>query len=327
MPATAYEIPHLTVEDFLGLPVRIGASISPDGTRIAYLAPWRNRLKVWVTGIGTGEQPRRVTAEALRSVRTYHWTDDPRWLLYEQDRDGDENWRIYRVDLENPDAEAVELTPFPGVRAMGLEMPVTWPGKAILRLNGRDPAEFDLYTLDIATGELTMLARNPGLVADLICTPDGDVCALALTADGDIELSQWDVGTGALRPVRTFDGADHPMGVQPFQLTPDGTGAWIGSSRGSDRTRLVRLDLTTGAETEVDSHPAHDLDTRSTVHPEVPSPLIIDRCTGDLIGVRYLGERQVIHPLDPHFAAVLENLEQLSDGDLAAVSSDVCGQR
>lgn len=152
-------------------------------------------------------------------------------------RDGDENWRIYRVDLENPDAEAVELTPFPGVRAMGLEMPVTWPGKAILRLNGRDPAEFDLYTLDIATGELTMPARNPGLVADLICTPDGDVCALALTADGDIELSQWDVGTGALRPVRTFDGADHPMGVRPFQLTPDGTGAWIGSSRGSDRTR------------------------------------------------------------------------------------------
>ncbi|KAK1183479.1 prolyl oligopeptidase family serine peptidase [Streptomyces sp. NBS 14/10] len=327
MPATAYEIPHLTVEDFLGLPVRIGASISPDGTRIAYLAPWRNRLNVWVTGIGTGEQPRRVTAEALRSVRTYHWTDDPRWLLYEQDRDGDENWRIYRVDLENPDAEAVELTPFPGVRAMGLEMPVTWPGRAILRLNGRDPAEFDLYTLDIATGELTMLARNPGLVADLICTPDGDVCALALTADGYIELSQWDVGTGALRRVRTFDGADHPMGVRPFQLTPDGTGAWIGSSRGSDRTRLVRLDLTTGAETEVDSHPAHDLDTRSAVHPEVPSPLIIDRCTGDLIGVRYLGERQVIHPLDPHFAAVLENLEQLSDGDLAAVSSDVCGQR
>ncbi|MFD8386802.1 hypothetical protein ACFV2X_51370 [Streptomyces sp. NPDC059679] len=35
----------------------------------------------------------------------------------------------------------------------------------------------------------------------------------------------------------------------------------------------------------------------------------------------------MIHPLDPHFAAVLENLEQLSDGDLAAVSSDVCGQR
>ncbi|MGY0059172.1 alpha/beta fold hydrolase [Streptomyces sp. LZ34] len=327
MPATAYEIPQLTVEDFLGTPVRTGASISPDGTRIAYLAPWRNRLNVWVTGIGTGEHPRCVTTDARRSVRAYHWTDDPRWLLYEQDRDGDENWHIYRVDLENPDAEAVDLTPFPGARAMGLEMPASWPGKAILRLNGREPAEFDLYELDIATGELTVLAKNPGLVGDLICTPDREVYVSALTPDGHIELSQWDVRTGTPRPVRTFDGADYPMGIQPFQLTPDGTGAWIGSSRGSDRTRLVRLDLVTGAETEVDSHPVYDLDTRSTVCPELPSPLILDWCTGELIGVRYLGERQVIHPLDPHFATVLENLEKLSDGDLAAVSSDVCGQR
>ncbi|MFD0648828.1 WW domain-containing protein [Streptomyces malaysiensis subsp. malaysiensis] len=77
----------------------------------------------------------------------------------------------------------------------------------------------------------------------------------------------------------------------------------------------------------MDSHPLFDLDTRSTVFPTLPSPLIRDRSTGELIGVRYLGERQVIHPLDPHFAAVLENLEKLSDGDLSAISSDASGQR
>ncbi|WP_413801229.1 hypothetical protein [Streptomyces iranensis] len=46
-----------------------------------------------------------------------------------------------------------------------------------------------------------------------------------------------------------------------------------------------------------------------------------------LLGVHYLGERQVIHPLDPRFGAVLENLEKLSDGDLSTLSSDVSGQR
>ena len=35
----------------------------------------------------------------------------------------------------------------------------------------------------------------------------------------------------------------------------------------------------------------------------------------------------MIHALDPHFAEVLENLEKLSDGDLAGVSSDESGQR
>lgn len=327
MSAVPHEVPHLAVEDVFGAPVRAGASISPDGTRIAYLAPWRERLNVWVESVDADGEVRCVTADDNRSVHTYHWTDDPRWLLYEQDGDGDENWHVYRVDLENPDAEAVDLTPFPGARVVGFEPAVSRPGKARLRLNHRNPAEFDLYELDIASGELTMLAQNPGQVAGLLCTSKGDLYTHTLTGDGDIELSKWDPETGERHPVVTFDGSDYPLDICPYQLTPDGTGAWIGSNRGSDRTRLVRLDLATGEETEVDSHPVLDLDTRATVFPTLPSPLVLDRRTGELVGVRYLGARQVIHPLDPHFAAVLENLEKLSDGDLSAMSSDESGQR
>ena len=327
MSAIPREVAHLAVEDFFSAPVRTGASISPDGTRIAYLAPWRERLNVWVESVDSDEEARCVTADDNRSVHTYHWTDDPRWLLYEQDRDGDENWHLYRVDLENPDAEAVDLTPFPGAKIIGFEPQVRRPGKAILSLNRRKLTEFDLFELDIATGDLTMLAENPGQVAGWLCTPDGELYAHTWTVDGDIELARWEAGTGTLCPVTTFDGADYPLGVQPLQLTPDGTGAWIGSNRDSDLTRLARLDLVTGEETPVDSHPFFDLDTRSTVSPSLPSPLIRDRRTGELLGVRYLGERQVIHPLDPRFGAVLENLEKLSDGDLSTLSSDVSGQR
>lgn len=135
-----------------------------------------------------------------------------------------------------------------------------------------------------------MLAENLGQVAGRLYTRDGDLYAHTL-------------------------------------LTPDGPGVWPGSSRDTDRTRLVRLDLATGEEAEVDSHPVLDIDPRSTVFPTLPSPLICHRRSGGLLGVRYLGERQVIHPLDPYFAAVLDNLEKLSDGDLAAVSSDDSGQR
>ncbi|MYU13021.1 alpha/beta fold hydrolase [Streptomyces sp. SID8361] len=321
------EVPHLAIEDLFGPPVRTRASISPDGTRIAYLAPWRDRLNVWVESVDSEAEARCVTADGNRSVLTYHWTDDPRWLLYEQDGDGDENWHIHRVDLDDPDAEAVDLTPFPGARVISFEPLVTRPGKAILSLNRRKLTEFDLYELDIATGDLTMLAENPGRITGWLCTPSGDLYAQTLTAGGDIELSRWDAGTGETHPVTTFDGADYPLGVQPYLCTPDGTGVWFGSNRDGDRTRPARLDLATGEETVVDSHPLFDLDTRSTVFPTLPSPLIRDRSTGELIGVRYLGERQVIHPLDPHFAAVLENLEKLSDGDLSAISSDASGQR
>lgn len=318
--------PLLSVEDLHGSPERASAAISPDGTRIAFLAPWKNRLNVWVENLDGPADTRCVTADDTRSVTLFEWTDDPRLLLYLQDDGGDENWHLFRVDLDDPDAAAVDLTPFPGARVLGLHQPAGRPGTALLHLNARNAAEFDLHELDLATGELTLLARNPGDSTCGFLLGAHGVYTNTTTSEGVIELSRLDPSTGRRTLITTIDGADHPVGVHPFESTPDGTGALIGSHRGSDRLRLARIDLATGEETEVDSHPQLDLDTRSLVFPSLPPTLIRDR-RKTLLGVRYLGERQVIHALDPHFAEVLEHLEGLSDGDLASVSTDAAGRR
>jgi len=315
-----------TVKDFFDPPVRSRASISPDGARIAFLAPWRNRLNVWVQDLDPGSEPRCVTADETRSVMSYAWTDDPRRLLYTQDDAGDENWHLHRVDLDDPSAAAVDLTPFPGAKVLGFEASLGRPGKVTLSLNARVAGEFDIHELDVATGELSTLVESPGPGKVWFQAGEGDWFSARMTTEGDMDLSRSDPATGDLRQVVVWEGADYPMGVYPFQITPDGTGMWIGSNRGTDRTRLARLDLNTGEETEVDSHPAFDLDTRSQVDPARPEPLIRDH-RGELLGVRYLGERQVIHALDPHFAEVLANLEKLSDGEPADVSCDEHGRR
>ncbi|OBC13628.1 peptidase [Mycobacterium sp. 852013-50091_SCH5140682] len=312
----------ITVEDFFRPPVRTAATISPDGTRIAYLAPWRNRLNVWIENLDGDPDPRCVTADETRSVYIYRWTQDARWLLYQQDTGGDENWHIFRVDLEHPESPAVDLTPFPGVRS-DFNLLKGRPGKAMVQLNKRNPELFDAYELDIATGELTLLAENPGTVIGWMCSQHGDLFTSVLTADGDVELSQWDTGTKSLRPIKTYDGTDYPVGIHPVAIAPDGSGVWLGSNHGTDRTRLARLDVATGVETEVDSHPSLDLAAQMVL----PSPLILSERTGELVGARYYGERQVIHALDADFAAVLENLSQLGDGDLGVISSDSSGRR
>jgi dipeptidyl aminopeptidase/acylaminoacyl peptidase len=320
---------HLSVDDLFTPPVRAAATISPDGTRMAYLAPWRNRLNVWVQALegdlGEDPEPRCVTADETRSVLNYQWTDDPRWLLYTQDAGGDENWHIYRVDLDDPSASAVDLTPFPG-RAY-FEMLPGRPGKALVGMNKRNPLLADAYELDIATGELTLLAENPGQVAGWFASRNGDLFAISSTIAGDVELSTWDAQDHALRRIALYDGADYTLSIWPMAVTPDGKGLWLGSNRNPDRTTLVRLDVATGEETEVDSHPTFSIDPRAGVFPTLPSPLILSQRTGDLLGVRYLGERQVIHALDAGFADVLANLEKLSDGDLSALSSDDDGRR
>ncbi len=312
----------ISVEDFFSPPERTAAKISPDGTRIAFLAPWKNRLNVWIQDLDGDASPRCVTADETRSVYIYSWTDDPRWLLYMQDNGGDENFHVYRIDLDNPDAAAVDLTPFPGARA-SFDLVKGRPGKAIVQTNNRDPQLIDAYELDIATGELTLLAENPGNVIMWLCAPNGDLFTNTLTADGDVEISQWDSATASLRSIKVYDGTDYPVGIFPVAISPDGTGIWLGSNEGSDRTRLVRIDVATGTETEVDSHPTFDLGNQMVL----PSPFILSERTGELVGARYYGERQVIHPLDANFGAVLENLTKLSDGDLGAISSDDSGQR
>lgn len=97
---------------------------------------------------------------------------------------------------------------------------------------------------------------------------------------GDHVLSQWTAGDR--RPITRFSGTDVLTAVTPAVPTPDGNGLWIGSSRGSDRTRLVRVDLTTGEEIGVDSHPVFDLDTpRPEADPRFPSSLILHRAPGN----------------------------------------------
>ncbi|AOS61923.1 S9 family peptidase [Actinoalloteichus hymeniacidonis] len=317
----------IPVEELFNPPGKLGASISPDGTLLAYLAPWKNRLNVWVQSLDSDTEARCVTADETRSVTNFQWAGDQRWLLYFQDTGGDENHHVFRVDLTDSAAPAVDLTPFPKARVVGFEQPPGRPGKALLQLNNRDVAEFDLLELDIASGELTVLAENPGHVTSWLHTPDGELFARTLSADGDIVVSRWKGADGQPEPIAVFDGIDYPLDVAPFELAADGTGVWIGSSRDRDLTRLARLDLTTGEETEVDSHPTLELDGVRRAVLQTTSPLIRSRGTGELLGVRYLGERQVIQAVDPDFAVILERLTALSEGDLGEMSSDRSGQR
>ncbi|OZM71099.1 S9 family peptidase [Amycolatopsis antarctica] len=317
----------IAVEDFLRPPERTGATISPDGTRLAFLAPWKNRLNVWIQDLDSDAEARCVTADETRTVQDYRWTDDPRWLLYLQDDGGDENWHIFRVDLDDPGADTVDLTPFPGSRVLDLQLPPQRPGTAIVQLTGREGIAVELHELDIATGELTLLSGDVDAVKAVHYVGDGSLLVERLNDEGDTEVLRACDGAGEPRHVTTFAGTDYPVGVYPFVVTPDGTGLWVGSNRGTDRTRLVRIDLATGEETEVDSHPTFDLDGRAQALTKLPAPLIRDRRTGELLGARYLGQRQVIHALEPGFAEVLANLESLSDGDLASISSDRDGRR
>lgn len=310
----------ITIEDLLRPPERSGITISPDGTRLAYLSMWHERLNVWVEEIDADTAPRCVTADDSRSIVRYLWADDSRHLLYQQDSGGDENWHVFRIDLDEPGTPAVDLTPFPGATVQKLELRLERPGHATLQVNAEIATEFDLYDLEIATGTLTRLAPSPGEGSTWMLVGD-TLLRRSMRADGT-----WELWRGEAL-IATFDGDAYPMDVYPFEAAPDGTGIWFGSYRGTDHLHPARLDLATGEETMIHHHPQADMDTRPLVFTNLPSPLIRHRRTGELLGVRYHGMRMHTHPLDPHFAEILEAVGTLCDGDISTLTSDVDQRR
>lgn len=319
----------IDVEEFFADPLFSGASISPDGTRIAYLAPKYGRTNVWVRGINEEHGDAVcVTHDAKRGIKTYYWTDEPRWLLYLQDTDGNEDWHLYRVDLDAPEEQAVDLTPLPpGSRVFGAEPLDAVPGSVLVSMNRR-PMFIDMFRIDVASGLMTLHLEQPEPKGNFLVDRHGEAAFYSLLADdGTIEFSAVDAETGQRRLLCRQGGPQHPMGVQPQLVTPDGTGLLLGAYQDSDDLRLVRIDRATGEETVIAAVDGHSLCTMGTMSALLPASVFTSQRTGEVVAARFVGDRPRIEVLDPHFAEIYAELSKLSDGVLHSVSSDDTEQR
>ena len=114
-PAFAQLPPLIPREVLVGNPVKAAPRISPDGTRLSYLAPSAEGiLNVWVRTIGRQDDA-QVTNDTHRGIHSYFWAEDGKHLMYLQDIGGDENWHVYSADLGTKIIR--DLTPFQGIRA------------------------------------------------------------------------------------------------------------------------------------------------------------------------------------------------------------------
>jgi dipeptidyl aminopeptidase/acylaminoacyl peptidase len=318
----------IDIETFFADPDFASPSLSPDGSRIAYLAPAHGRRNVWVRGIDeTHDDAVCVTHDTRRGITTHLWTDDPRWLLYLQDTDGDEDWHLHRVDLDAPDEPAVDLTPMdPGSRVFAADPETTVPGTVIAWMNPR-PLYVDVFRIDVATGERTPLVERTDPAETFLVDRTGRASwFVSQDADGTYELAAADPDTGSRHVVHRAGGPEHPMGVFAAP-TPDGSAVLVGDYQDSDDLRLLRVDRTTGEQTVLAAVEGHSLDTLSAASDALPPTVFVSRRTGEVVAARFTGDRPRIVPIDPHFAEVQAALETLSDGVLGWVHSDLDEQR
>ncbi|OYV13065.1 MAG: dipeptidyl anminopeptidase [Methanosaeta sp. ASM2] len=178
--------PLISRSALFGNPDRITTRLSPDGSMMSFLAPVNGVLNVWV---GPADQPERakpLTNDTYRGIRSYFWGYSNEHILFLQDRNGDENWRVYSVNLSS--GKTKDLTPFEGVQSQIQAVSPKHPLECIIGLNKRDPEYHDLFRLNIETGNLTLLQENTGFSGFEVDDDFKVRLASNMTQDGDIEI-------------------------------------------------------------------------------------------------------------------------------------------
>jgi dipeptidyl aminopeptidase/acylaminoacyl peptidase len=243
------DAPLIARAALFGEPARQNGQISPRGDRIAFLAPRDGVTNLWVVSADAMDQPRPVTDERTRGLSAYRWAADGSTLLYLQDDRGDENWRLFAVDVAGG---ARALTPA-GLRADILGVGAADPGAVVVTLNERDRAWPDVVRIDLATGARTVLLRNTGYRSFLLDRQNNVRLGVRPTRDGGADVVAFDE-RGRASTLFTVP-FEHALSLRLIGFEADGRSFLMLDSSGApdapprDRVALWRVDAVTGART------------------------------------------------------------------------------
>ncbi len=235
---------RIPLETFFRKPARSAVRLSPDGTAVAYLAPYERRMNVFVRDLASG-QDTRITSATDRDIGGHAWAD-PQRIVFLQDTGGDENYRLYAVGRDG--SSPIELTPFPEVKCGLVDDLPERDDEILIQMNRRDPQLFDVYRLNVSSGSMECIAENPGNVQRWITDHDGRL-RVAETTDG--------VRTGVLyredesAPWRAILDLSYRETVTPLFFCYDREALYVSSNVGRDKAAIFEFDPVRAETTEL----------------------------------------------------------------------------
>jgi dipeptidyl aminopeptidase/acylaminoacyl peptidase len=279
--------------------------ISRDGTRIAFRAPVDGALSLWVAPISDIDNGRPMTAATDHNLGRIVWMHDDRHVVFFRDQGGDENWRAWRLDLQTADLRP--LTPEPGVTCFIQQSSRHFPSELLVAHNERDRRYFDIYRVNVATGESTLVRANEGFSGYFTDQRFRVRYAVRRAENGDIEYLQR--GTDGGWELFTRIGADDAKPTRAIEFSDDGRELYWLDSRGRDTAAVVAQDLESGALRVLAEDQRADF-----------ARLLLDPVTQRPVAAEATFERTRWQVLDSDYEDDFKHLTRQSPGDLAITS-------
>jgi dipeptidyl aminopeptidase/acylaminoacyl peptidase len=292
-----------------GNPEKARPSISPDGTMLAYLAPVDDVLNVWVRTIGKDDD-RPVTKDTQRDIFRYLWAADSKHILYLQDKEGNENWGLLAVNLDTDQTK--DLAVYDEVQVQIQDWDKHFPNDLLIAMNKENPQLHDVYHLDLTTGEVTMVARNPGNIIEWVADRQMKIRgAVVPTPEGGFILMVRDNEKAPWQELIRWDPAD-ALTSGTVGFTKDGKYLYLEDSRNANAARLVKVDAQTGELIDILAEdPMYDV-----------SAVFTDSDTYEPVAVVFAKARDEWVILDPSYMDDYQAIRALDEGDLFVTSQD-----
>ena len=266
-------------------------------------------LNVWV---GPRDEPaaaRPVTHDTKRGIRSYFWAYNNHQIIYLQDKEGNENWHVFLINLDT--GKTVNATPLSGVRAEIEAVSHRFPNEILIGLNNRDPRVFDVYNLDLQTGQRQLVLKNTEQFSGFVVDDDYHVrFADKMTDSGGRRIMEPD-GKGGWKTFLDISEQD-ALSTSPIGLNESGNTLYMLDSRGRGTAALTSYDLKNGKEKVLAENSRADVDG-VLIRPVQHTPL----------AVSFNYERETWHVIDPAIARDFKSLRGLTRGDIAFSSQSL----
>ncbi len=283
-------------------------SISPDGSKIAYLASCNGVLNIWVRSVGRFDD-HQITHEMRRGIRRYFWSPDSSKVFYLQDVFGDEKWHIFCVDLAS--LETTDLTPFPHVRASIIAVENSIKDHILVGLNLENQRYQDVYKLHIATGTLTLSVKNPGNVIDWFADRFLHVrCAVRTNADGGRDVMIRRLRHVPWKVLFSWTALE-ALSCSVKDISYNGDEIFCLDNRFADTTSLTSVNMLFNTRKVIGYDERYDI-SGVLIHPRLRT----------IQAYTVIKQRKEIVFLDKAFKEDFELLRRFRRGDIALISRD-----
>jgi dipeptidyl aminopeptidase/acylaminoacyl peptidase len=238
----------IPIEDFFKIPEKTAFKISPDGKHISYLKKYKGKSNIFIQSLTNGKEIQATSFEDQAVRGDYNWTYDNQILFGRDDRSHPDHPSVTLVALDIKTLKTKTVLAVGKAKIFILNKSILTPDIITVGMNKRDSVNFDVYRLNIKTGELKTYLVNPGNIKEWLVDVDGKI-RLVKSTDGIDETILYRPNDKApFRPIMKNNFRNY---VRMVAFNGTGNNFYALSNVGRDKTAFVEINAENGKEERV----------------------------------------------------------------------------